>query len=240
MTPSTRYQEAVKNVTIRILALYVVPMLMLVLIYPWNKASLSQTVFASTLDHYGFRMAAGCFSFVILTAAISTSNSGLYAGIRALYSMGMGHMAPAYFIKLNDNKVPKRATIFSIIVCWIFVIVYTFERSDFMYKYLLALSGFSGAIAWISICWTQYRFRKKIIQQNKLDTLKFKVPFFPYLTLASIWIQISCLAVMIFTPELRVSLYIGVPMLFLPMVFYKAKEVLKTIKHIRIRPANRS
>ena len=233
--PEKSIPAAIKAVTVRIVLLYIVPILMLVVIFPWNKAGLSQTVFADALQHYGLKTVAGCFAFVILTAAISTSNSGLYSCVRALYTMGMGRMAPSYFMKLNDNKVPKRATIFSILICWVFVIIYTFDRSEFMYKYLLALSGFSGSIAWISICWTQYRFRKKMIMENKLETLKFKTPWFPYLTLASIWVQISCLVVMVFTPALRASLYVGIPALILPMIIYKAKGVFKSKKEHRYK-----
>ena len=78
-----------------------------------------------------------------------------------------------------------------------------------------------------------------MIHENKVETLKFKVPWFPYLTLISIWVQISCLAVMVFTPALRASLYVGVPVLVLPMIFYKVKEVLKAIRQGAIKPTVR-
>ncbi|MEI6056016.1 MAG: amino acid permease [Lentisphaerota bacterium] len=224
--PEKTIPSAIRNVTIRILALYVVPMLLLVMIFPWNKASLSQSVFADALSHYGFTTIGGCFSFIILTAAISTSNSGLYAAARALYSLSMGRMAPAYFMKLNRSKIPYRATIFSIIVTWLFVIFYTLDQSEFVYKYLLALSGFSGALCWMSIGLTQYRFRKQA--EAKGRELKFKTPFFPYLTLGSVVLQIACMVAMVFTPELRTALYVGVPICVIPMILYKLKEYLKT------------
>lgn len=223
--PEKTIPSAIRNVTMRILALYVVPMFLLVMIFPWNKASLSQSVFADALGHYGFNTLAGCFSFIILTAAISTSNSGLYAAARALYSLAMGRMAPAYFMKLNNNKIPHRATIFSIIVTWAFVIFYTLDQSEFVYKYLLALSGFSGALCWLSIGLTQYRFRRQAEAKGRV--LKFKTPFFPYLTLSCVALQIICLIAMVFTPDLRSSLYVGVPICIIPMILYKIKEYLK-------------
>jgi AAT family amino acid transporter len=224
--PEHSIPSAIRNVTIRIVALYVVPMLLLVMILPWNKAGLAHSVFADALSTYGFTTLGGLFSFIILTAAISTSNSGLYAAARSIYSLAMGRMAPAYFMKLNANKIPHRATIFSIIVTWLFVIFYTFDQSEFVYKYLLALSGFSGAMCWLSIGWTQYRFRKQAQANGK--ELKFKAPFFPYLTLGSVWIQIICLGSMIFIPDLRASLYIGIPIFFVPMILYKIKEYRKS------------
>lgn len=223
--PEKTIPAAIRNVTLRILALYVVPMFLLVMIFPWNKANLSQSVFADALGHYGFTYAGGCFSFIILTAAISTSNSGLYAAARALYSLSMGRMAPAFFMKLNANKIPQRATIVSILVNWVFVIFYTFDQSEFVYKYLLALSGFSGALCWLSIGLTQYRFRKQA--EAKGRELKFKTPFFPYLTLGSVFLQVACLVAMVFTPDLRASLYVGIPICVIPMILYKVKEVVK-------------
>lgn len=217
--------SAIRNVTVRIVALYVVPMFLLVMIFPWNKAGLDNSIFADALSKYGFTKIAGLFSFIILTAAISTSNSGLYAGARAIYSLAMGRMAPAYFIKLNKSKIPQRATILSILVTWVFVIFYTFDQSDYVYKYLLALSGFSGAMCWLSIGWTQYRFRKQA--EAKGQELKFKVPFFPYSTLAAIWAQVICIAAMVFIPDLRASLYVGIPIFVVPMLLYMIKEKLK-------------
>ncbi|HBM15223.1 MAG TPA: amino acid permease [Lentisphaeria bacterium] len=224
--PEHTIPSAIRNVTIRIVALYVIPMLLLVMILPWNKAGLAHSVFADALSTYGFTRLGGLFSFIILTAAISTSNSGLYAAARSIYSLSMGRMAPAYFMKLNKNKIPHRATIFSILVTWMFVIFYTFDQSEYVYKYLLALSGFSGAMCWLSIGWTQYRFRK--LSEAKGKELKFKAPFFPYMTLGAVWLQIICLGSMIFIPELRASLYIGLPIFFMPMLLYKYKEYRKT------------
>jgi AAT family amino acid transporter len=42
------------------------------------------------------------------------------------------------------------------------------------------VSGFSGAIAWISICWSQLNFRRRLhAEGHDIQSLRFKVPFFP-------------------------------------------------------------
>ena len=51
--------------------------------------------------------------------------------------------------------------------------------------------------------------------QHAVDTLKYKTPFFPYVTLFGIWVQVFCLVVIAFTPDLRSTLYAGVPMQFI-------------------------
>jgi len=225
--PEKSIPIAVRNVTWRILALYIIPILLLVTIYPWDKASLEESVFAAALNSYGLGWAADLFAFVVLTAAISCSNSGLYGCGRALYALAQENMAPAWFGRLNNNGIPQNAVVVSVVACWIGVAAYTIDTSSTLYTYLLALSGFTGAVAWISICWSQYNFRKGLRKQGTESQLRFRTPLFPYITLFGIWAQVICLIVVAFTEDLRSSLYIGIPMLILPIIWYKLKNYLR-------------
>lgn len=223
--PEKSIPMAIRNISWRILALYLVPMLLLVTIYPWNQAGLSQSVFSAALSSYGLEWAGGVFAFVVLTAAISCSNSGLYGCSRAIYALSREGMAPAFLGKISEKGIPYNATAVSILACWIGIIAYTIDTSETIYTYLLALSGFSGAVAWISICWCQLNFRRRLENESfDIKSLKFTTPFFPYLTYFGIWSQVACLVVIAFTDDLRNSLYLGIPILILPIVWYKLRE----------------
>ena len=224
--PAKTIPATVRQVTVRIIALYIIPMLLLVTIFPWDKASLENSVFAAALSSYGLEWAGAIFSFVVLTAAISCSNSGLYGCTRAMYALAQEGMAPAWLGRLNRQGVPQNATALSIGVCWLGVVLYTFDQQQSIYTYLLALSGFTGAIAWISICWSQYNFRKQL-SPDEVKALKYKAPLFPYVTQLGIWVQIACLVFVAFTEELRISLYFGVPLLILPIVIYRWSAMRK-------------
>ena len=218
--PEKNIPSTIRKVTFRIIGLYIFPILVLVTIFPWDKAGLENSVFAAALDYYGLRWAGGFFSFVVLSAAISCSNSGLYAATRALYALSQERMAPGWFGRLNRHGVPQNATALSIVCCWLGVIVYTFDQNKEIYTYLLALSGFSGAIAWISICWSQLNFRRRLEEKGEVASLSYKTPFFPYVTHFGIWAQVACLILVAFTEELRPSLYIGIPALVIPIIVY--------------------
>lgn len=223
--PAKSIPMAIRSVSWRILALYLVPMLLLLSIYPWNKAGLEESVFSAALSAYGLEWAGGLFSFVVLTAAISCSNSGLYGCSRAIYALSREGMAPSFLSRISEKGVPYNATAASILACWIGIIAYTIDTSETIYTYLLALSGFSGAIAWISICWCQLNFRRRLERAGKsASELKFRTPFFPYLTHFGIWTQVACLVVVAFTEDLRNSLYLGVPLLVLPIIWFKIRE----------------
>ena len=100
------------------------------------------------------------FSFVVLCAAISCANSGLYGTVRSMYALSIHGMAPKALSVLNKNKVPARVTFFTLFGIWCMLAASYFFSSKNVYANLLALSGFTGAVCWISICWSQLNFRK--------------------------------------------------------------------------------
>lgn len=222
--PAKSIPIAVRNVSWRVIALYIIPITLLLSILPWNKASLNESVFAAALAEYGLDGMASVIAFVVLVAGVSCANSGLYGGARALHALANMGMAPAFLGKLNKNGMPQNSIIISVCACWLVIVMYTFNQDSAIYTYLLAVSGFTGAMAWISICWSQYNFRKRLIAQGLEHTLKYKTPFFPYVTCFGIWSQIFCLAVIVLTPDLRETLYAGIPMLVLPMIWYKWRQ----------------
>lgn len=222
--PAKSIPIAVRNVSWRVIALYIIPITLLLSILPWNKASLNESVFAAALAEYGLDGMASVIAFVVLVAGVSCANSGLYGGARALHALANMGMAPAFLGKLNKNGMPQNSIIISVCACWLVIVMYTFNQDSAIYTYLLAVSGFTGAMAWISICWSQYNFRKRLIAQGLEHTLKYKTPFFPYVTCFGIWSQIFCLAVIVLTPDLRETLYAGLPMLVLPMIWYKWRQ----------------
>lgn len=221
--PEKSIPIAVRNVTWRIIALYIIPISLLISILPWDQATLSESVFAAALSKYGLSKISSVFAFVVLTAAISCSNSGLYGSGRALHALAKLGMAPKWLGSLNKNGMPQNSVLLSVCACWLIILLYTFDASETAYTYLLAVSGFTGAMAWISICWSQYNFRKRMIAENKVHLLKYKTPFFPYVTLFGIWVQVICLVVIAFTADLRSTLYAGIPMLVLPMLWYRLR-----------------
>ena len=132
-------------------------------------------------------------------------------------------MAPKTLGKLNKNGMPSHSIVVSVCACWAVILLYAFNPDSLIYTYLLAISGFTGAIAWISICWSQYRARKQMIAAGTVAKLQYKTPFFPYVTLFGIWSQVLCLVVMVFTPELQEALFAGIPMLVIPMIWYRLR-----------------
>jgi AAT family amino acid transporter len=224
--PATAIPAAVKNVSVRIVGLYVIPLFLLSLIFPWDQAGTEESVFAAALSYHGLNWAGGLFSVIVLIAAFSCANCNLYACIRALYSLSKEGMAPKTFGKLNKKSVPSNAALFSLILIWIVIGCYSFDASGFFYTYLLAISGFTGALCWLTICLAQVNFRKRFLARGYLlDELKFKVPGSPYTGYITVILFTLCLLINVLSPDLRPAFYIGAPAFLIPAILYKVFKV---------------
>lgn len=212
--------RALQKISHRAMFLLSFPLLLLALIFPWQQANLSDSVFVEVLHHYGFMGLAQVFTFVIVVVAFSSANSSLYATVRTLHALSVLQMAPKGLQQLNKNRVPGRATLATAAAMWLLVLLSYFFPTHEYYINLLALSGFTGTICWISICWSQLRFRRSLSPQAQSQLL-YKVSWFPYLTQLAIWLQVFCLGVILYSPDLRTSFYFGLPCLLVPMVAYR-------------------
>jgi amino acid transporter, AAT family len=220
--PKKAIPAALKKISARIVCLYIIPTFLLALIFPWQKANLSGSVFAAALDNYGLSRIAHLFNFFIIAGALSCANSGLYATIRSLYALSHRGMAPKGLMHVNKRGIPVKATFITFGVIWLTLLGSYFFSSHQVYANLLGMSGFTGTICWISICWSQLRFRKNLKKKGQTAaSLGYSIPGYPYFTHLGIWIQVACLLFVALSPTLRVSFYFGVPALLLPILLYK-------------------
>lgn len=71
----------------RILIFYVGAIFVIVTIFPWNEIGSNGSPFVLTFAKIGITAAAGIINFVVLTAALSGCNSGMYSCGRMLYAL---------------------------------------------------------------------------------------------------------------------------------------------------------
>jgi AAT family amino acid transporter len=220
--PGESIPAAVTAVSYRIIALYVLPVLLLVLIMPWNEASMDRSVFSVALERYGLHKVAACLSFVVLTAAISCSNSGIYATSRALFALSKEGMAPRFLGSLNAQGAPQAAILLTVAGCWLVLGMTYLDQSGKFYERLLAIAGFTGTITWISICWAQFNFRWRLRAEGISEgRLRFRAPAFPYLSLFAIFALAGCLLAAARTPDFGQAIYLAAVLLVVPMLAYK-------------------
>ncbi len=73
----------------------------IVTIFPWNQIGSTGSPFVLTFAKIGITAAAGIINFVVLTAALSGCNSGMYSCGRMLYALARNRQLPAAMAKVS-------------------------------------------------------------------------------------------------------------------------------------------
>ena len=212
--------KAMRRISLTVTALYVIPILLLALIFPWQKATLAESVFALALDSYGFSVVAKMFTLFIIAGSLSCANSGFYAGVRSIHALAELDLSPKWFSKLNRYGIPYRVVGVTITCLFLLLQVGYFRPFHEVYITYLILVGCIGTAIWASICVCQAIFRRHL-SAAQIKSLPYKIPLFPYLTYFAISSQVLFLLFALFSSDLRASFYVMIPAFAVPMIWYK-------------------
>ncbi|HEY2206484.1 MAG TPA: amino acid permease [Pseudonocardia sp.] len=98
--------KAVNSVGWRIAIFYVGSVLLLTMLLPSSMYSSSGSPFVTVLSKLGIPAAAGIMNIVLITAALSSVNSGLYTTGRVLRSLAFNGSAPGFLSRMSSHGVP--------------------------------------------------------------------------------------------------------------------------------------
>ena len=78
-------------------------------VVPWDKLNPDDSPYVKLFGLIGIPFAAGIINFVVLTAAASSCNSGIFANSRTMFGLAGRKQGPAFLHKTNKNGVPYYA-----------------------------------------------------------------------------------------------------------------------------------
>ena len=113
----------------------------------------------------GITFAAGLINFVVLTAALSGCNSGIFSASRMIFTLAQKGQMPKIFTRVMKNGVPfypVLAIALGILVgALLNVILPLFIKgADSIFVYVYSASILPGMIPWFMILISHIRFRK--------------------------------------------------------------------------------
>jgi len=211
--PRTVIPKAINQVVYRILIFYIGALTVLLSLYPWD--SLLQTLgaagdpyssspFVQIFSLIGSDTAAHILNFVVLSAALSVYNSGVYCNSRMLYGLAEQGDAPRVLMKVNRRGVPVLAIAVSALVTLLCVLVNYLAPKNAL-ELLMSLVVASLLINWAMISLAHLKFRKAMTLQGVVPGFKaFWYPFSNYLCLAFV---VLILVILLSMPGLRVSVF---------------------------------
>ncbi|HVV22691.1 MAG TPA: amino acid permease [Pseudonocardiaceae bacterium] len=204
--PRTVIPKAVNAVGWRIAIFYVGSVLLLVMLLPWNDYSGTESPFVTFLSRLGVPGAGGIMDLVVLTAALSSVNSGLYSTGRILRSLAMNGSAPRFTGVIGRNGVPYGGVLLTACVYVLGVVL----------NLLLPASAFEIAVNFSAlgiICmWTMIMVCNLALQRaakrGDVRRPEYRLPFAPYTNYITIGFLVLVFALSWFdVPAGRIMIY---------------------------------
>ncbi|ADI28353.1 amino acid permease [Geobacillus sp. C56-T3] len=218
--PQKSLTKAINSVFWRILIFYVGALFVIMSIYPWNEIGEKGSPFVLTFEKIGIHAAAGIINFVVLTAALSSCNSGIFSTSRMLFNLAEQQEAPSAFGRLTKRGIPGAALIATALV--MLVGVYLNYVSEKVFQWVTSIATFGAIWTWAVILLSQLKFRKQL-SAEQAQRLTFKLPLYPYSSYVSLAFLIGVAALMAYFPDTRIALIIGPAWLLLLTAVYFAK-----------------
>lgn len=187
--PKKTIPKAINQVVFRILIFYIGSLAILLSLVPWNQldlGGLDKSPFVMIFSQMGIGWAAHLLNFIILTAALSVYNSGMFANSRMLYSLAQQGNAPKVFAKTNKQGVPIPAVLLSALLIFGCVLLNYFVPEDALGHLMYVVVG-ALVLNWAMISITHLKYRRFVKHANiKTSFPALWSPFSNYLVLAFI------------------------------------------------------
>ena len=205
--PEKSIPSAINSVFWRILIFYVAALFVIMSLYPWNELGTHGSPFVATFEQLGIKSAAGIINFVVITAALSSCNGGIYSTGRMLYNLAQQDQAPRAFAVTSRSGIPYRAVLVSLVALLLGVLL-NYLMPAKIFALVTSIATFSAIWTWGIVLITQMKFRRGLSDVER-SRLVFRMPFYPYAS----WLALAFLALVVglmaYFPDTRVALIVG-------------------------------
>lgn len=175
--PRAVIPKAVNSIMWRIILFYAGSVVLFTLLLPWTAYSAGESPFVTVMNAIGIPGAGDIMNVVVLTAAMSSLNAGLYATGRTLRSMAMAGTGPRFAKRLNKAGVPYGGILItaSIGVAGVILNFFVPERA---FEIVLNLAGIGIVGTWMSIMICHWLFLRKA-KRGEVERPAFRLPLAP-------------------------------------------------------------
>jgi len=222
--PEETIPRAMRTIVFRLILFYVLAMTVMLAMTPWNQmgSGITGSPFVSAFSAAGIPYASSIMNIVVITAALSSSNTDLYLTTRMLFSLARGGYAPAWLGNLSKGGVPTRALAVSTggMIAAILLAIFAPSKA-FLMLYGVAVAGMF--FVWGVILLTHVAFRRAL-GRERIAELPIRIHFYPYST----WLGLIAIAGIALTTFYVDGLQYTVPA-FLPFL------LLVSIAYWRVR-----
>jgi L-asparagine permease len=168
--------KAVNAVIFRIAIFYCGSILLLVSILPTSEYKAGTSPFVTVFDRLGYHWVGTVIQAVLIVAAMSSLNSGLYSTGRVLRSLGVSKQAPAFTTRMSRSGVPWAGIVMTSLV-YVFGAVLNALIPD-AFELALEAAALGVVFTWGTIFACQLRLRS-LVNRGVIPASPFQMPGHP-------------------------------------------------------------
>ncbi|MCX2734132.1 amino acid permease [Saccharopolyspora sp. NFXS83] len=204
--PKQVLPKAINAVMWRILIFYVGALAALTALVPWTSFNADGSPFVQAFALIGIPAAAGIINFVVITAALSSCNSGIFSTGRMLRTLSEDGHAPNAVGKLSSRAVPSRAIAVTFGAMLLGVLL-NYVAPEEAFTYITSASTVGALFTWGMIVIAHLGFRRKVAR-GEIQATAFRMPWAPYSNYVVLAFLAMVVVLLAFDSDTIIALYI--------------------------------
>ncbi|MFR2697209.1 MAG: amino acid permease, partial [Proteus mirabilis] len=230
--PKVSIPKATNQVVYRILIFYIGSLIVLLSLYPWTQVVKGESPFVLIFHNLDNFVVAHILNAVVLTAALSVYNSGVYSNSRMLYGLAKQGNAPHSLSKVNKRGVPVISLGLSAIATSLGILV-NYLLPDQALELLMALVVTTLVLNWIMICLANLKFRAAKIKEGVEPS--FKALWYPYGNYLCLAFLCMILVIILMMPKINISVILMPFWVGLLWIGFKISRTKKSLTTTQVR-----
>jgi len=205
--PAVVLPRATNGIIARILIFYLGALVIILSLVPWTDLSPTMSPFVFVFEKLGVHEAANLINLVLITAAASSCNSGLFSTGRMLWSLAQLGQAPDRFATLNARHVPATGIHASAAVLLIAVLLNLYvPKQVFTWVTSVALVGTLWTWGIILVSHRNYRLA---VAAGRAKAAPFRMPGAPYANWVVLGFLVAVAVLLWFDVDTRIALFVA-------------------------------
>ncbi|OPF74602.1 L-asparagine permease [Streptomyces antioxidans] len=192
--PEKIMPKAINSIMWRVGLFYVGSVVLLSMLLPSGSYSGDESPFVTVLSKIGVPAAGGVMNLVVLTAAMSSLNSGLYSTGRILRSMAMSGSAPRFTGAMSRTHVPYGGILLTSSFC-VLGVGLNYVVPDEAFEIVLNFAAIGILSTWAVIMLCHLLFWRRA-QSGQVSRPGYRLPGSPYTEVVTLGFLASVLVLM--------------------------------------------
>ena len=218
--PRVTLRRAINTVPFRIGIFYIGSLLVILSVRSWKDFHENESPFVAVFEYINIPAAAGIVNFILLTAALSSCNSGIYSTGRMVRSLSQRGDAPSRFARLSGRQVPVVGIVVSALVMVIGVIVNVIDP-EHAFAYITSVSTVGIVFVWATIVLCQMVYRRRV-RAGELPESGYPVPGGVVSSTATLAFLALVIVLLFFDHDGRIAVIVGAVWFALVTIGYLA------------------